>query len=163
MAMKLCTKLDVVWKRWPYCFPRSSTKFEGHMGQIADFDPNSAFPDCNFSLNSPVALKRCTKLYVVKKRCGLLFSEVMHQISRSHGLKNRWFGLNLSKITKLVAAIKSLTQCPVFKQLRVKTPRTLLFAISWTCSGHWVTRAPVFVSAGYQATVALMEMKEWTN
>ena len=45
----------------------------------------------------------------------------------------------------------------------VKTPRTLLFAISWTCSGHWVTRAHVFVSAGYQATVALTEMKEWTN
>ena len=32
--------------------------------------------------------------------------------------------------------------------------------ISWTCSGHWVTRAHVFVSAGYQATVALTEMKE---
>ena len=67
----------------------------------------------------------------------------MHQISRSHGLKNRWFRSNLSKITKLVTAIKSLTQCPVFKQLRVKTARTLLFAISWTCSGHRVTRAHV--------------------
>ena len=44
-----------------------------------------------------------------------------------------------------------------------ETPRTLLFAISWTCSGHWVTRAHVFVSAGYQATVALTEMKKWTN
>ena len=29
--------------------------------------------------------------------------------------------------------------------------------------GHWVTRAHVFVSAGYQATVALTEMKEWIN
>ena len=57
----------------------------------------------------------------------------------------------------------TLTQCPVCRQLRVKTPRTLLFAISWTCSGHWVTRAHEFVSAGYQATVALTEMKEWTN
>ena len=46
----------------------------------------------------------------------------------------------------------TLTPCPVCKQLRVKTPITLLFAISWTCSGHWVTRAQVFVSAGYQAT-----------
>ena len=34
---------------------------------------------------------------------------------------------------------------------------------SWTCSGHWVTRAHVFVSVGYHATVALTEMKEWTN
>ena len=32
----------------------------------------------------------------------------MHKISKSHGLKNRWFGSNLSKITRPVAAIKSL-------------------------------------------------------
>ena len=49
----------------------------------------------------------------------------------------------------------------VCRQLRVKTPRTLSFAISWTCSGHWVTWAHVFVSARYQATVALKEMKEY--
>ena len=30
----------------PYCFPRSSIKFQGHKGQnITDFDPNWAFPD----------------------------------------------------------------------------------------------------------------------
>ena len=30
----------------PYCFPRSSIRFQGHRGQnITDFDPNSAFPD----------------------------------------------------------------------------------------------------------------------
>ena len=30
----------------PYCFPRSSIKFQGHTGQnITDFDPNCAFPD----------------------------------------------------------------------------------------------------------------------
>ena len=30
----------------PYCFPWSSIKFQGHTGQnIADFDPNWAFPD----------------------------------------------------------------------------------------------------------------------
>ena len=30
----------------PYCFPRSSIKFQGHMVQnITDFDPNWAFPD----------------------------------------------------------------------------------------------------------------------
>ena len=43
--------------------------------------------------------------------------------------------------------------------MRVQTPRTPLYVISWTCSGYWVTRAHVFVSAGYQATVALREMK----
>ena len=40
---------------------------------------------------------------------------------------------------------------------------TLLFVISWTCSGYWVTRAHISVSAGYQATVAFREMKKWTN
>ena len=30
----------------PYCFPRSSIKFQGHAGQnITNFDPNWAFPD----------------------------------------------------------------------------------------------------------------------
>ena len=30
----------------PYCFPRSSIKFQGHTGQnITDFDPNWVFPD----------------------------------------------------------------------------------------------------------------------
>ena len=30
----------------PFCFPRSSIKFQGHTVQnIADFDPNWAFPD----------------------------------------------------------------------------------------------------------------------
>ena len=49
-----------------YCFSRSSIKSEGHRGQkIAAFDPNWAFPDCNSSLNSPMALKWCTKLNVV--------------------------------------------------------------------------------------------------
>ena len=44
MAMKCCTKLETA-KEVPYCFPRSSIKFQGHTGQsITDFDPNWAFP-----------------------------------------------------------------------------------------------------------------------
>ena len=42
------------------------------------------------------------------RRGALLFFGVIHQVSRSHGLKNRWFEGNLSKITRPVAAIKSL-------------------------------------------------------
>ena len=50
----------------PSCFPRSSIKFQGHTGQnIANFDPNWAFPDCNSSLNSPMDLKWGTKLDTV--------------------------------------------------------------------------------------------------
>ena len=60
---------EMMHKAWcsieevPFCFPRSSIKFQGHTGQkIADFDPKWAFPDCNFSLNSLTDLKWYTKL-----------------------------------------------------------------------------------------------------
>ena len=43
---------EMLHKAWnskgevPYCFPRSSIKYQGHTGQnITDFDPNWAFPD----------------------------------------------------------------------------------------------------------------------
>ena len=35
-----------------------------HPQKFVDFDPNWAFPDCNSSLNSPMATKWCTKLEV---------------------------------------------------------------------------------------------------
>ena len=55
-------------------FSRSSVKFQDHTGQkIADFDPNWAVPDCNSSLNSPMAFKWCTKLNVVYKGCPIVF------------------------------------------------------------------------------------------
>ena len=58
----------------PYCFSRPSVKFQGHIAlKIVEFDPNWAFPDCNSSLNSPMALKCCTKLETAKKRCPIVF------------------------------------------------------------------------------------------
>ena len=49
----------------PYCFSRSSVKFQGHtVPKIVEFDPNLAFPDCNSSFKSPMATKWCTKLEV---------------------------------------------------------------------------------------------------
>ena len=37
----------------PYCFSRSSIKFQGHTAlKIVKFDPNWAFPDCNSSFNT---------------------------------------------------------------------------------------------------------------
>ena len=52
-------------KEVPYCFSRSSVKFQGHTAKkFVDFDPNWAFPDCNSSLNPPMATKWCTKLEV---------------------------------------------------------------------------------------------------
>ena len=123
----------MVHKAWssveevPYCFSRSSVKFQGHTAlKIAEFDPDWAFPDCNSSLNLPMATKWCTKLEVALKRCPIVFeghpsnfkftskkkSSILTQIRRfrtvTQGLKNRRFESNMSKITRPVAAIKSL-------------------------------------------------------
>ena len=58
----------------PYCFSRSYVKFQGHTAlKIVEFDPNWAFPDCNSSLNSPMAMKCCTKLETAKERCPIFF------------------------------------------------------------------------------------------
>ena len=58
----------------PYCFWRSCVKLQGHTAlKIIDFDPNWAFPDCNSSLESPMATKWDTKLEVALKRCPIVF------------------------------------------------------------------------------------------
>ena len=58
----------------PYCFSRSYVKFQGHPAlKIVKFDPNWAFPDCNSSLNLPMAMKCCTKLETAKERCSIVF------------------------------------------------------------------------------------------
>ena len=58
----------------PYCFSRSYVKFQGHTAlKIVKFDPNSAFPDCNSSFNSPMAMKCCTKIEAAKERCPIVF------------------------------------------------------------------------------------------
>ena len=57
-----------------YRFSRSYVKLQGHTAlKIVDFDRNWPFPDCNSSLNSPIATKWCTKLEVAKKRCPIVF------------------------------------------------------------------------------------------
>ena len=41
--------------------------------KITNFYPNWAFRDNNFSLNSPMHLKWCTKFHLVQKRCLIVF------------------------------------------------------------------------------------------
>ena len=62
---------EMLHKAWgsieevPYCFWRSSVKFQGHTAlKSVEFDPDWAFPDSNSSLNTPMAMKCCTKLEV---------------------------------------------------------------------------------------------------
>ena len=76
MAMKCCTKLETA--EVPYCFPKSSIKFQGHTGQnITDFDPNWAFPDY--------------RLVAAFKYLRFALFKVIHQIPRSHGTNNCQF------------------------------------------------------------------------
>ena len=65
MATKWWTKLEVAWKRCPIVFQGypSNCKVTQLLKNV-EFDPNWAFPDCNSSLNSPMATKWCTKLEV---------------------------------------------------------------------------------------------------
>ena len=70
MMHKAWSSIELV----PYCFSRSSVKFQGHTAlKIIKFDPNWAFPDCNSSLNSPMAMKCYTKLETAKERCPIVF------------------------------------------------------------------------------------------
>ena len=58
----------------PYRFAGSYVKLQAHTAKkFVDFDPSWAFPDCNSSLNSPMAMKCCTKLETAKERCPIVF------------------------------------------------------------------------------------------
>ena len=87
----------------PYSFSRSSVKLQDRTAlKIVELDPNWAFPDCNSSLNSPMAMKCCTS-----------FEEVPYCFPRSSikfqghtgGKIDDWIQF---EITRAVAAIKSL-------------------------------------------------------
>ena len=71
LQFKFTNGYEMLHKAWssieemPYCFSRSSVKFQGHTAlKVVEFDPDWVFPDFNSSLNSPMATKCCTKLEV---------------------------------------------------------------------------------------------------
>ena len=91
-----------------YCFSRSSIKFQGHMALkssnltlIGHFQTVTPLWIHQWLRNDAESLKW-------HRIWAILFFGVIHRISRSHGLKNWRFESNLSKITRPVAAIKSL-------------------------------------------------------
>ena len=94
---------DMMHKSWcsieemQYCIPRSSIKFQGHMGQkCANFDPNWAFPDCNSIVWNPWWLWNYAQSLKQHRRGDLFFSKVIHQIPRSHRTTIRQFWPELS-------------------------------------------------------------------
>ena len=65
MTMKWCTKSEVRKKRFPIVFRGHPSNCKVTWVKKEDCDPNCAFPGCESSLHSPMALKWCTKLVVV--------------------------------------------------------------------------------------------------
>ena len=108
MTTKWYAKLEAAWKRCPIVFQCHLSNFKvAWLKKIVNFYPDWAFPDCISSLSSQW-LRNDAKSLKYHRRGALLFFGVIHQISRSHGLKNGRFESNLSKITRPVAVIKSL-------------------------------------------------------
>ena len=74
MVLKWWPKLNEVKKRCPIVFQGHPSNLKVTQDKkITGFDPNWAFPVCNSSFNSPVALKWRTKLDVVENRCPNVF------------------------------------------------------------------------------------------
>ena len=119
----------------PYCFPRSSIKFQGHTVQnITDFDPNWAFPDYR-----PVAgfkslrfalvffaffLKKFSKVRVGAKEGGSHYWEMAVAITCGYG----------GYLLPLLAAHSSLSSfhtaaqgSPFLKIITCPTPRIFKF------------------------------------
>ena len=92
----------------PYWFSLSLVIFQGHTGRKIDFSQIWAFPYDNSNLNSGMAMKWHIVSRYMEEGHPYRFYEVFIQILKSHGQKIRWYGSDLSKITRPVAAIKSL-------------------------------------------------------
>ena len=108
---------EMMHKAWssieevPYCFSRSSVKFQGHTSlKIVEFDPNWAFPDCNSSLKSPMARKWCTKLEVAKKRCPIVF--------QGHPSNCKVTRLKKSSILTQIGRFRTVTPAWIHRWLR---------------------------------------------
>ena len=95
----------------PYCFSRTSVKFQGHTAlKIVEFDPDWAFPNCNSSLNSPMAKKWCTKLEVALKRCPIVF--------QGHTSNCKVTRLKKTSILTQIGRFRTVTQAWIHRWLR---------------------------------------------
>ena len=116
-------------KEVPYCFSRSSVKFQGHTAlKIIEFDPNWAFSNCNSSFNTPMVTKWCTKLEVSQKRCPIVFHGHMSnckvtRLWKSSNLTQIWSFPDCNSSLKSPMAAKwctklelALKRCPIVFQ-----------------------------------------------
>ena len=119
----------------PYCFSRSYVKFQGHTApKIVKFDPNWAFPDCNSSFNSPMAMKCCTKLETAKERCPIVFQSHPSNFKVTRDKTSPIFYPNWAfPDYRPFAAFKSLR----FALLDLITPLKYENGMAWKCAMHF--------------------------
>ena len=70
-----------------FCQGHPSIFFRSFGTKNADFYPNCSFPECNSSLNIPMALKCCTKFNAVRKRCPIVFQGHLSNFKVTRGKK----------------------------------------------------------------------------
>ena len=105
----------------PYCFPRSSIKFQGHTGQnITDFDPNWAFPDYR-----PVAAFKSLRFALFN----LIISDILY-IHLTHRGLIKMAGISANNILNAFSSMKKFEFCLTF--------HWSLFVMVWLTTGrHW--------------------------
>ena len=102
MATKWCTNIEVALKSCLIIFQgRPSNLKVTQLKKIVDLEPNWVFPDCNSSLNSPLAMKWCTKLEVVWKSCQIFFQKLSVKFQHHLGQKITDFGPNWAFLDSL--------------------------------------------------------------
>ena len=129
----------------PYCFSRSSVKFQGHTAlKIVEFDPNWPFPDSNSSLNTPMAMKWCIKLEVALKRCPIVF--------QGH--------LSNFKVTRLKKS-SNLTQIGRFRTLNssLNTP----MATKWCTKLEVALKKCLIVFQGHPSNLKVTRLEKSSN
>ena len=116
MATKWCTKLEVAWKRCPVVFQGHTTSCKvTRLKKSSILTQNGRFRTVTpawihrWLWNVAQSLKQ-------QRRDALLFSKVIHQISRSHGTKHHRFWWAFPDY-RSVAAFKSL-RFALFKVIR---------------------------------------------
>ena len=80
-----------------------------------DFDLNWTFPDCSSSLTSLMALKWCTKLDVVYKRCAIVFQGhpsnfKVTQVKKSTNFDPKWAFLDYNSSLNSLMDVKWCTK-----------------------------------------------------
>ena len=120
----------------PYCFPRSSIKFQGHTVQnITDFDPNWAFPDYR-----PVAAFKSLRFALFLKE--LLFDIILWDFDAWTKWSKLW-----ANIVKCIFQKEFLFLAATKQLYEWFSPSVCLSVRLFVCLSHLFDYVPIIVSS----------------